>query len=214
MAEQLLGWQPDYATVDDLAAMVRINDAVDDVQLALAISTASRMIDGPNGAGRQFGLCAVAEARIYTAVWDRDSYRWLIEIDDLMDTTGLALAVDLYGRGDYGEDVDPVYTGFRPPNAAQKSRPYTRLALLPTSPVQMTSITDAVRVTARWGWTVVPDTIKQATLIQASRLLARRDAPFGVAGSPEAGSEMRLLARLDPDVQVAISPYRRWWGAV
>ena len=70
-----------------------------------------------------------------------------------------------------------------------------------------------MKVTARWGWAAVPSTIKQATLLQASRLLARRDAPFGIAGSPDVGSEIRLLARVDPDVAVAVAPYRRWWGA-
>ena len=50
---------------------------------------------------------------------------------------------------------------------------------------------------------------QEATLLQASRLAARRDSPFGVAGSPDAGSEMRLLARVDPDVAVALEPYRR-----
>jgi hypothetical protein len=66
-----------------------------------------------------------------------------------------------------------------------------------------------VRVTALWGWSAVPPAIEQATLLQASRLLIRRDSPYGVAGSPEAGTEIRLLARLDPDVDVAVAPYRR-----
>jgi hypothetical protein len=43
--------------------------------------------------------------------------------------------------------------------------------------------------------------------MQASRLLSRRDAPFGIAGSPEMGSEMRLLAKLDPDVDLLVQPY-------
>lgn len=207
-----MAWQPDYATVDELAASVRINDAADDLQLQMAITAASRAIDGPGGCNRQFGQVATVEARYYSAQWNRD--RWIIEMDDLMDASGLLMAVDLYAKGQYTEDVDPVYTGFRPANAAQKGRPWTRLTVLPTSPVQVTDFPDAIRLTAKWGWTAVPPTIKQATLLQASRFLSRRDAPFGVAGSPEAGSEMRLLAKLDPDVAVAISPYRRWWGAV
>lgn len=207
-----MAWQPDYATVAELAAVTRISDDLDDIQIALAISAASRLIDGPGGAGRQFGQVDAPEARFYTGAWDKD--RWVIEIDDLMTVTGLALAVDLYGRSEFTESVDTVYTGFRPANAAAKGRPWTRLTVIPTSPVQMSNLVDGVKITARWGWTSVPPTIKQATLLQASRLLARRDAPFGVAGSPESGTEMRLLARLDPDVAVAISPYRRWWGAV
>jgi hypothetical protein len=71
-----------------------------------------------------------------------------------------------------------------------------------------------VQVTATWGWTAVPATIKKATLLQASRFYKRRDAPFGVAGSPDMGSEMRLLAKVDPDVEVMLGDYRRKWGAV
>lgn len=53
----------------------------------------------------------------------------------------------------------------------------------------------------------VPSTIKLATLMQAGRWAKRRDAPFGIAGSPETGSEMRLLAKLDPDVEVMLGGY-------
>lgn len=60
----------------------------------------------------------------------------------------------------------------------------------------------------------VPDSIKLACLLQASRFFIRREAPFGIAGSPEAGSELRLLAKVDPDVEVILGPYRSWWGAV
>ena len=50
----------------------------------------------------------------------------------------------------------------------------------------------------------VPSSVKLATELQASRWAKRRDAPFGVAGSPELGSELRILAKLDPDVQILL----------
>jgi hypothetical protein len=205
------GWAPDYASTSELASLVRIEDTLDDAQLALALSTASRAVD--HATGRQFGLVASAEVRYYTARWDRRAYRWMVEVDDLMTSTGLAMSVDLLGRGDYIFTVDTAYIGLRPSNASAKARPWTNLTILPTSPTQMTEMVDGIKVTGRWGWTSVPDTIKQATLLQASRFLARRDAPFGVAGSPAAGAEVRLLAKVDPDVAVSVAPYRRWWGA-
>jgi hypothetical protein len=64
-----------------------------------------------------------------------------------------------------------------------------------------------VKVTALWGWTAVPVAVKQATLLQASRFFSRRHSPYGVAGSPELGSEIRLLARVDPDVGVSLRDY-------
>lgn len=49
-----------------------------------------------------------------------------------------------------------------------------------------------------------PASVKLATMIQGSRWAKRRDSPFGIAGSPEMGNEMRLLARIDPDVAVLL----------
>jgi hypothetical protein len=69
------------------------------------------------------------------------------------------------------------------------------------------------RVSGRFGWAAVPLAIKLATMIQASRLFARRHAPFGVAGNPEVG-QLRLLERLDVDLVTSVAPYRRMWGAV
>jgi hypothetical protein len=56
-----------------------------------------------------------------------------------------------------------------------------------------------------------PAPVKLACMLQASRLVKRRDSPFGVAGSPEFGSELRLLSKLDPDVENLLRPYRIPW---
>ena len=62
-----------------------------------------------------------------------------------------------------------------------------------------------VRVTARWGWPVVPRDVSMATLLLANRLYLRKDSPEGVAGSSEWGAVR--LSRWDPDVEALISPY-------
>lgn len=203
-------WAPNYTTTEDLADFVRITDTLDEVQLSLAISTASRGID--RACGRQFGSLSAVAARYYTARWDCRRQRWTVSIDDLMTTTGLLVAFDEDGDETYGGEID-LFT-LEPRNAAADGRPWTDLVVRPTAATLPTSLADGVRVTARWGWDQVPASIEQACLLQASRLLARRSSPFGVAGSPEAGNELRLLARLDPDVEVAVRPYRRVWGAV
>lgn len=61
---------------------------------------------------------------------------------------------------------------------------------------------------ASFGLVDVPAVVRQACLIQASRLFARKNSPYGIAGSPEAGSEMRLLDRIDPDVSALLSGVR------
>jgi hypothetical protein len=199
------GWSPLYATLAELKASVGILDADDDTELGYALGAASRLID--DYTGRQFGALAVAIPRYYEAFYDIESRRWMARIDDLMVTT------DLVVKTDDGTETYPTTlaadTDFRlqPYNAPADGRPWTTI-------VASTSNTfsrdlRSLQVTARWGWAAVPAVVTQACLIQAGRLFKRKDAPFGVAGSPELGSELRLLDRVDPDVAVLLSGLRR-----
>ncbi len=197
-----MAWAPDYVTATELKAYTRIDDAIDDAQIQFAVTAASRAVD--RHTNRQFGLIAAPEARTYTAWWDAYRSRYVVDIDDLMTVTGLTVTTTAGTISVFAK---------QPSNAAADSRPWIRLVVDPASTVQPTEDEDGVTVTARFGWTTVPDTIKQATLLQASRLFTRRDAPFGVAGSPDLGSELRLLAKVDPDVAVVLDSYARWWTA-
>lgn len=188
-----MSWAPDYCTPDELAAYVRINDSADDVQISLAISAASRAVD--RSTGRQFGQVAAPELRYFKAARDTRNRCWQVDVDDLMVAPTL---VTLDGTAS---------TGFvmHDRNAPAKGKPWTSL----TSTVSPGWVD--VEVTALWGWSSVPAPVKHATLMQASRFLARRDSPYGVTGSPDAGGELRLLAKVDPDVELSLRPYRRYW---
>ena len=200
---------PDYVTLEEFQAYLRIDedDDTDDDQLELAITAASRAID--RSANRQFGLNGSAVARVYTPEWSRTLSRYVVEIDDLMTQTGLEVASSTSTEGTF----DLAHTTYRltPFNAPSDGRPWTKILFAPGTSVNCGIGT--VEVTGNWGWTAVPTTIQNATLIQASRFLKRRDSAFGIAGSPDLGNELRLLDRIDPDVAVMISAYRRWWGA-
>lgn len=194
---------PDYCTLAELRSFVRISDAADtgeDTHLSAAITAASRAID--HTTRRQFGLVAAPAARYYTP-YVSDVYGRVIDIDDLMTTTSLVVKTDL--------DDDHVYentiTAYRlwPLNAAGNSKPWTRLAFDTTASVS--GNTGSVEVTASWGWTSVPATVKEAALIQASRFYKRKDSPYGVAGADAMGNSIRLLARVDPDVYTMLLPY-------
>jgi hypothetical protein len=96
-----------------------------------------------------------------------------------------------------------------PVNAAAEGRPFERLVVDTASVGKPTGLDGEISATGKWGWAAVPVAVKQATLLQASRFHTRRQAPFGIAGSPDSGSEMRLLAKLDPDVAVSVKDYVR-----
>lgn len=191
-------WAPDYATVAELADYARADEAIDADQLALAVTAASRAID--RFTRRQFGQSAADEQRFYSPYPSAYYGAWLVEVDDLM-VEPTEVAID-DGTDTFAAFASPVLL---PRNAAAEARPWTRIKLDDRTSIPV----EGVRVTAQFGWDTVPDTIKQATLLQASRLFARRDSPFGVAGSPDIGSELRLLAKLDPDVQVMVAAYQR-----
>ena len=192
-----MAWAPDYTDLATLKSYLRISDTVDDVELALYITAASRSIDVSTN--RQFGVVASAEARKYVSVYDRHRSLYVINIDDLMTTTGLVV------DNEAGTTLASSDYTLEPLNAAQESKPWTQIT---------TSDSEGIfDITGLWGWAAVPDTVEAATLLQAARFFQRRNAPFGVAGSPETGSEVRLLDKLDPDVKVMINTYKRWWVA-
>jgi hypothetical protein len=192
-----VAWAEDYLDAAHLRSALGIPDSGDDPELELAISAASRAID--DFTGRQFGQETTPVTRLYTP--QRRSGRDVADIDDLMDVDELVVAV-------VGGDELVLGTDFRlgPANAPADHMPWTEIRAdsLPAGE-------DSLAVTARWGWDAIPRVVEQACLIQAARLWKRKDAPFGVAGSPEVGSELRLLAKLDPDVQMLLGSVRRKW---
>jgi hypothetical protein len=134
--------------------------------------------------------------------------QYSVDTDDVFDTTGATVAFDATGNGAYTQAV----TGFRwmPSLAPSRFEPYNGLlfdiGIIP--PLWQ----GGIQVTSKWGWTKTPAAVQEANLIQAARWMKRRDAPFGIAGSPEFGNELRLLPKLDPDLQVLLRHYRLNWG--
>lgn len=200
-------WAPDYVTSAELKTFLRISDTDDDAWVASVVTAASRAVD--RAMSRQFGKTASTEERQYSARWDRRRRRWVVPVDDVMTVTGLVVTT---------VDEDGTLTGtitaydLEPRDADLRGRPWERLVVRSSSTVVPVGAPYEMAVTATWGWTAVPETVKTATRLQASRFFARRESPYGIAGSPDTGSELRLLAKLDPDVATSLSDYRRWWA--
>lgn len=205
-----MAWQPDYVTTAELRTFAtRSSSTADDTQLALAITAASRVVD--EYCNRQFGQVTPVAARQYTAEWHKRWRRWIVDTDDISSVTGLLVNVDDDDDDVHDQAVD-VYRLW-PFNAPGNGQPWTRIIVDPDSAVSPTCAQGGVEVTALWGWTSVPTPVKTATLIEAHRIVQRRNSPYGIAGSPETGSELRLLRAVDVDVQKILAPYRRQWGA-
>lgn len=195
-----------YVTLAELKTFVGVPDTGDDTTLQWALDASSEQVDAFTG--RRFTADGAGVVRYYAATTSTTVY-----VDPLQTTTDLAVAVDTDGNGTF-DDTFVLDTDYRlaPFNAPALSRPWTSLEAITGNTFPEGD--RRVRVTARWGWTAVPASVKQATLIQASRLWKRKDSPYGVAGSPEFGNELRLLAALDPDVQALLRPYRHTWAVV
>ena len=201
-----MAWKPDYVTDLELRDYRSRNGETvpPDAFLAPAATAASRAVDLHTG--RQFGKVDAAVARTYTASWDRRRGRFVVDIDDLYDAAGLAVTVA----------AGPVTAPrLEPVNALADGLVYTRLVIPPESANQPARGEEyqVTATSAKWGWPAVPANVRLATLMQGSRFDWRRDAPAGVAGSPDQGSEVRLLSKLDPDVAVILAGVVRWWAA-
>lgn len=176
-----------------------------DPEITLALTAASRGIDGATR--RRFWTDADAlQVRHYTPV----SAGWL-SVDDLVALTSLKTDTD--GDGTF-ENAWTLNTDFvlEPLNAAADARPWTSVSRHPRGSYREfpVDLPRSVQVTGKFGWDSVPEAIKEATMILASKLLRRvREAPFGVVtvGIDE-GVAMRI-ARTDPDVRFLIADYTR-----
>jgi hypothetical protein len=219
-----------YATMAQFRLYTRnqaTTDATDEMPAAievLALESAARAID--RACGRDFRPDTESPTVRYftpTIIDGRDPivyatsafpFSWLrhytMSIDDVSDTTGLTVDFDSTGNGDYTINTTAFRVG--PSNAPSRGLPYNRIIF--NTGVYPPIYEESVRVTADWGWTTTPSTIVNANLLQAARFLKRMDSPFGVAGSPELGNEMRLLSKLDPDVALMVGAFKRNFGAV
>jgi hypothetical protein len=189
-------WAPDYSDVATVRSWIRSGlDADNDAFIASWITATSRNVD--DFCGRQFGNTGTVQARTYDGVYDSHLAQWIYEIDDVQNITGMTVSA--------GNAVQTNYTLW-PRNAASKGQPYTQL--------RTSAFSGTVTPSAIWGWTAVPSAAVTGILLQAARLAKRRDSPFGIAGSPSEGSELRLLAQLDPDFRTTLKPFMRvWWAA-
>jgi hypothetical protein len=189
-----------YVSTDDVKNALGLGLAPltpDDAEIDQVVTSVSRSID--DYCGRFF--YSVAGTVTFTA----DDYLFLpigdwssvssVKTDENNDGT---CEVTLTSGTDYRLATNKVVPGW----------PYTAIQITSfgshTLPL---GVTEGVQVIGTRGWSAIPEPVKAAALLQSARVHARRQTPFGVAGSPE-GQIVRLLSRLDPDVELMLRPYR------
>lgn len=197
-----------YATLNEIKAALRIGtaDNFDDDLITNCAGAASRLIDGY--CNRKFWSSGTAQTRTYTA-----GNEFVCQIDDI---AGTAITLKSSTLGDGNFDVTWTTSDYQlePLNGNLDGLDwaYDRIRaigdyLFPTLNANYGEQA-LVQLTAVFGWPSIPEPVKQATIIQASRIFKRYDSPLGVAGFGDLGA-IRVSRFLDPDVAQLVEPYRR-----
>jgi len=188
-----------YSTLAETKAALRITDSIDDSLLEMAIESASRLVDAY--CARSFYNAGTA-ARYFVADTD-----WLTYIDDAVSIT--QVATDTSADGTYEVIWQATDYQLEPLNGRVDGLPvpYNAIRAIDSYTFPIWGGEGLVKVTATWGWSAIPTAIKQATIIQASRIFKRLDSPLGILNSPDLGF-IRIGSRLDPDVAQLVDSYR------
>jgi hypothetical protein len=196
-----------YATTAQIKAALRITDSVDDSLINTAGSAASELIDAY--CGRTFGQSAGTVTRYYSA--HKSNH---IEIDD-MAAAPVFVKYSTNRDGNYDATVAPENYTLLPSNGIMDGLPwpYTAIQTLNTMTWTMAVADEpTVSVSAVWGFPTVPASVLQAAIMQSARIFARLSSPLGVTAG-EFGA-VRMLSKVDPDVEVLLMPYRKLRAAL
>ena len=154
-----------YCTVAEAKAQLWPADApvytTEDTTLERMISFASRKID--NDTNRRFWVNSVDETRYYNA--EKSNYS-RIYIDDLVSITTLKADIDMdrvYETTFATTDYDLM-----PENAPLLGQPYTFIQVVPLNVTgrYFPKQPKGVQLVGKFGWSAVPDEIKEACLIK------------------------------------------------
>lgn len=194
-----------YATLAQVKADLSLGVNTDhDTELDVAINAASRHIDGYTG--WRFWQDASVVDRQYRA----EDPRYVCVPEGISTTTGLVVKIDDDGDGTF-ETTLTINTDFilEPLNAADMVPvwPYTEILLADNYffPRPYNG-RPGVQVTAKFGWSAVPDDVTKACIILAHDFYKARDTPFGVAGDASIGF---LRVGQNRTASMLLAPYKK-----
>jgi len=191
-----------YCSMEELKSRFRVEDAVDDFEIKLAVEAASRAIDIV--CQRYFWRGTAVRTYIPRGYYS-------IRVDDLVSVT--TLKTDYSGDGVFETTWSATDFQLKPvnPSARGEDWPYTSIdavaaQVFPVNYSYTGMRRNTVEITGVFGWPAVPADIKQAALLLGSELYRLRDAPLGVAGFDAFGA---VRARANPRISNLIEPYRK-----
>jgi hypothetical protein len=186
-------------TLNEVKAILRLTDTVDDSLLETCIESASRQIE--SHCERVFTVGTAT--RVFAP---QDSY--VTEIDDLISLTTLRTSSDA------SETFDTTWAAkdyqLEPLNGVASGvySPFTRIRAVDDYLFTVVGGEATVQVTGVFGYaTAVPTDVKQACNLMAIRQFKRYDSPLGVAGFGDIG--VVRVSRVDPDIESLLAPYRK-----
>lgn len=189
-----------YATLAQVKAALRITDQIDDDLLNTALEAGSRWVDG--WCDRTFASSSGTAIYIPTGRMDD------LLVDDLTTITKVEIDEDL--DESFSTELRDVDYLPLPPNATAGGRtvPFTRLRPIEDGYWPTAGGRATVRVTGTFGWPGIPAAVREATILQTSRLYTRLSSPAGVVSFGDMGA-VRVSRFVDPDVELLLEPYRR-----
>lgn len=186
---------PLYATVEELREHFDDTiDALSDALLVRALKATSRGIN--DFCGRRFWQDPVVVTRTY-----RPEDGELAWVDDISTTTGLSIATDTNGDGTFSTTWSASDYQLQPRNANADGPAYAwwRIAAIDRYRFPTAGLRDTLQVTARFGWSAIPDEVNLACILRAAALFKRKETIDGVRGVSEFGV-VRISTKRDPDV--------------
>lgn len=185
-----------YTTVEELQIHIDPGgdasfSAGDFANMETAIEAASRWIDAMTGSR----FYVATETRVFSADWYD-----LLYVDDFTAITSIAT----------DDDDDGVYETtwaasdyvLEPRGAVADGHPYRQIRLNRNGRYSFPRRSGAIEVTADFGYSASPPAVvRQACLLVAHRLWRRKDAIFGVSGTPGLGVTV-VQARIQSDSDV------------
>ena len=190
-----------YCTDQDIRDQIGDSGAkLDTDQIDRAINAASRAID--RYCGRRFWADTELQVRTY-----RPDDRCSLYVDDISTSMGLVLKTDTSLDGTFATTWDTADFQLEPLGADQRTTAFSwyQVVAVGSKFFPCDSRRATVQLTAKFGWSEIPDEVVEACILKATGLFRRKDAPFGVAGVNDFGPVR--IARKDHDVMELLAPF-------